>query len=172
MRVGVHCDIESCNDTRLWALDFLECDAQEILGAKKAARGKLEKTLESRGQGLTLVTNFTEAFDDGTMAELLELCADFRAEALALRCQAAADPAQWMAAWKTVENAPPLFLDPLDPFDADDPATSNYWRVNDVPKKTGIKELTKLTLLYYPDWVVLAHPGRLEEAADFKGRLI
>ena len=112
MRVGVHCDLETCNDTKLWALDFLECDAHELLAAKKAGRSKLEKTLSSRGQGLSLFATYDNSFDDGTLAALLELCADFSAEALVLKTTAAADPMNWVAAWKAVTGAPALFTDP------------------------------------------------------------
>jgi hypothetical protein len=122
----------------------------------------------------------------------LELAADFTAEALVLKA-GDADPAEWVAAWKALTGAPPLFLDPgeeqavmeglpaaLDPFHCEDPTISPYWRVHGWGEKKaierygskGLQDLARMVLLDSPEWVVLAHAGRVEEAADFKGRLL
>ncbi len=184
MRVGVHCDLETCNDTKLWALDFLECDAHEILAASKAGLAKLKKTLSTRGQGLTLLANHDTSLDDKTMSLMQKLTGELGAEAFVLQTTTT-PPVEWTTRWKSIDGAPPLFVDPgkeqrttdgvasaLDPFHCEDPALSVYWRVHGWPPKWSLKDLSKLTLLYYPDWVVLAHPDRMEEAADLKGRLI
>lgn len=189
MRVGVHCGFEECGDTRLWVADVLECDAGELLSAQKNARAKMAKTLESRGQGLALVSSLplAEAEDWKLLRELAEAS---RAEAVTLKLGKAqlsdrdfvGGLIESIHRWKDAgDESPPLFVDPgegqtapsglslaLDPFMAEDPSVSPYWRVS---AASDVRELSKLVLMDLPDWVILAYPGRFDDLSPLKSRL-
>ena len=189
MRVGVHCKLADCGDTRLWVADLLELDAGELMAAKKNTRSKLSKTLESRGQGVALVADhpMAAAEDWKLLRDLADACL---AEAVTVKLEESylADLSRVNLAlesihrWKSEgENPPQIFVDPgpssdipsglplaLDPFLAEDPSLSPYWRV---VTDCDVKELSKIILMDLPDWVILAHNGSVDALSPLKARL-